>query len=91
MENTFQLELLTPEKIVFSGTVVEVIAPGREGYFGIQAGHLYFSTTLKKGILTAKQKDESKQYLLDGGIIQVTPEKVVVCAENAFLKQEKIR
>ena len=86
MEHNFQFELLTPEQVVFSDSVQEIIAPGQKGYFGIQAGHLYFSTILKKGILTAKQKNLTKQYLLDGGIIQVTPKKVVDCAESAILK-----
>jgi F-type H+-transporting ATPase subunit epsilon len=86
MEHIFQFELLTPEQIMFSDMVDEIIAPGREGYFGIQAGHLYFATTLKKGILTTKQKDRIKQYQIDGGIIQVGPKKVIVCTESADLK-----
>jgi len=84
MERTFQFELLTPEDVLFREPVQEIIAPGREGYFGIEAGHLYFSTILKKGILTIKQNAQTKQYLLSKGIIQVTPTKVVVCAESAI-------
>jgi F-type H+-transporting ATPase subunit epsilon len=87
MEHTFQFELLTPEEVLFRESVQEIIAPGREGYFGIEAGHLYFSTTLKKGVLTIKQNSQTKQYLLSKGIIQVTPQKVVVCAESAVLQE----
>jgi len=87
MEHTFQFELLTPEEVLFREPVQEIIAPGREGYFGIEAGHLYFSTTLKKGVLTIKQNTQTKQYLLSKGIIQVTPKKVVVCAESAVLRE----
>jgi F-type H+-transporting ATPase subunit epsilon len=87
MEHTFQFELLIPEEVVFRGSVQEVVAPGREGYFGVESGHLYFATTLKKGILTAKQQNQTRQYLLSGGIIQVTPKKVVVCAESAVLQE----
>ncbi len=86
MEHTFQFELLTPEQALVREPVQEIIAPGQEGYFGIETGHLYFSTTLKKGILTIKQTDLTKKYLLDGGIIQVTPTKVVICAESATLQ-----
>jgi F-type H+-transporting ATPase subunit epsilon len=86
MEHTFQFELLTPEEVLFRESVQEIIVPGREGYIGIEAGHLYFATTLKNGVLTIKQTGQIKKYLLGGGIIQVTPTKVVVCAESAILQ-----
>ena len=89
MEHTFQFELLTPEEVLFREPVQEIIAPGQDGYFGVDAGHLYFATTLKRGVLTAKQKNVTRQYLLSGGIIQVTPKKVVICAESAALQEEK--
>lgn len=82
MKRSFQFELITPEQIIFRGPVQEVIAPGKEGYFGIEAGHLYFATILKKGILTIKQNSQIKKCGLISGIIQVTSKKVVVCAEQ---------
>ena len=86
MEHTFQFELLTPEQVMIREPAQEIIAPGQEGYFGIEAGHLYFATTLKRGVLTIKQTGQTKKYLLEGGIIQVTPTKVFVCAESAILQ-----
>jgi F-type H+-transporting ATPase subunit epsilon len=83
----FQFELLTPDGPVLRENVVGVVAPGREGYFGVLSGHEYFATTLKPGILTVKWPDKDRCYELGPGIIQVTPEKVVICAERAKLRE----
>ncbi|MEO0108004.1 MAG: F0F1 ATP synthase subunit epsilon [candidate division WOR-3 bacterium] len=86
-ETTFLFELLTPEDVVISQPVREVVIPGQEGYFGVQASHTYFATMLKSGLLTVKWGEQVRRYLIDGGVAQVTPEKVVVCAESAVLEQ----
>jgi F-type H+-transporting ATPase subunit epsilon len=81
--STFSFELLTPEAVLLRDTVLEVIAPGWDGYFGVLAGHEYFATALTKGTLTVRRSDQTRTFAVDGGIIQVTPDKVVVCAEQA--------
>ena len=87
MEHTFQFELLTPEGILMRDAVSGVIAPGQEGYFGVLPRHELFATTLRKGVLTVKWQDKTRCYEVTGGIIQVTPDKVVVCAERAALQE----
>jgi len=86
-DKTFQFELLTPETVLMRDRVREVVVPGREGYFGVMAGHDHFATTLTKGWLTAKWADKTRRYHVDGGVVQVTPDKVVVCAEHAELTE----
>jgi F-type H+-transporting ATPase subunit epsilon len=82
--STFSFELLTPDAVLLRDNAVqEVIAPGRDGYFGVLAGHEYFATPLTKGTLTVRRPDQTRTFTVDGGIIQVTPDKVVVCAEQA--------
>lgn len=85
MERDFQFELLTPEGALLSDRADEVVAPGSEGYFGVRAKHAYFTTALKAGMLTVKRQDKQRCYKISGGVAQVTPEKVVVCAESASL------
>ena len=49
---TFHFELVSPERLVFSGEVDQVDVPGEEGEFGVFAGHAPYIATLKPGMLT---------------------------------------
>ena len=49
---TFHFDLVSPEKLLFSGDVDQVDVPGSEGDFGVLAGHAPLVTTLRPGILT---------------------------------------
>ena len=49
---TFHFDLVSPEKLLFSGEVEQVDVPGQEGEFGVLAGHAPFIATLKPGVLT---------------------------------------
>ena len=48
---TFHFELVSPERLVFSGEVEQVDVPGAEGEFGVFAGHAPYIATLKPGML----------------------------------------
>ena len=48
----FHFELVSPQKLLFSGDVEQVDLPGAEGYFGVLANHAPMVTTLRPGILT---------------------------------------
>lgn len=85
----FRLEVLTPDGIILEREVDEVIVPGQEGYFGVRTGHTYFMTGLQPGKLTAKWGEHVRVYVLTGGVVQVTPEKVVICAERADLRDAR--
>jgi F-type H+-transporting ATPase subunit epsilon len=87
MERDFQFELLTPEGTLLQDRAEEVVVPGSEGYFGVRAGHAFFVTSLKPGVLTVKWQDKNRCYRVSGGVVQVTPVKVIVCAENAVLTE----
>jgi F-type H+-transporting ATPase subunit epsilon len=87
LDHSFQIELLTPEGMLLQDRAEEVVVPGHEGYFGVLRGHEYFATTLKPGVLTVKWQDKNRCYRVSGGVVQVTPEKVIVCAESAVLTE----
>jgi F-type H+-transporting ATPase subunit epsilon len=87
MERNFQFELLTPEGALLSDRAEEVVVPGTEGYFGVRAKHAFFTTALKAGMLTVKWQDKQRCYKVSGGVVQVTPDKVIVCAESAALTE----
>ena len=62
-------ELVSPEKLVFSGEVEQVDVPGAEGDFGVLAGHAPFVTTLRPGILTVLADVAEAVEAIDRGMI----------------------
>lgn len=78
-----QLEIITPDKKVYSGEVDAVKLPGAEGSFGILKGHAPIIATLKKGtvkITDAKKRVENIE--INGGVVEVLNNKIIVLAEN---------
>jgi F-type H+-transporting ATPase subunit epsilon len=83
MAHRFLLEVVTPERLLFSQEVDEVIAPGVEGEFGVLAGHAHFLTTLRVGELRYRIADAMHYMSVLWGYAEVTPTKVTVLAEVA--------
>ena len=76
------LEIITPDKKVFSGEVEAIKLPGAEGSFGILDNHAPIIATLKKG--TVKVTDSKKaveNFEINGGVVEVLNNKVIVLAE----------
>lgn len=80
---TFPFELVSPERLIYSGAVTEVIVPGAEGEFGILAGHAPFVSTLKPGVLTIKGDGAAKKLFVRGGFAEANPQGLTVLAETA--------
>ncbi len=84
----FPFELVSPERLVYSGSVSEVIVPGTEGEFGILAGHAPFVSTLKPGILTIKGDAGTKKLFVRGWLRRGQPAGLTVLAETAIPLEE---
>jgi F-type H+-transporting ATPase subunit epsilon len=85
---TFKLEIVTAERMVFSGDVNEVVVWGMEGQLGILPHHAPLMTMLRPGDLLMK-KDNEEQYLaVSGGFLEVRPDKVVVLADSCERAEE---
>jgi F-type H+-transporting ATPase subunit epsilon len=76
-------ELVSPEKLVFSGEVEQVDVPGAEGDFGVLEGHAPFVTTLRPGILTVHGVGAAQRIVVLGGFAEVSPEGLTVLADVA--------
>jgi F-type H+-transporting ATPase subunit epsilon len=83
MPGTILLEVVTPDKLLLSQTVNEVIAPGAEGEFGVLPGHAHFLTTLKLGELRYRTGEQMHYMSVLWGFAEVTPTKVTILAEIA--------
>ncbi|MGA7973099.1 MAG: F0F1 ATP synthase subunit epsilon [Pseudolabrys sp.] len=79
----FHFELVSPEKLVFSGDVDQVDVPGAEGDFGVLAGHAPFVTTLKPGILTVHGAGGEQRMVVLGGFAEVSADGLTILAEVA--------
>ncbi len=83
MSEEIILEVVTPEKIVFSGKVDEVTIPGTEGEFGVLRGHEPFLTSVDIGELYFLAGGKKVNYAVNTGYAEVTGSKVTVLIETA--------
>jgi F-type H+-transporting ATPase subunit epsilon len=82
--DTFKLEILTPNGVIYSGSAISVVLPGEEGEFGVLAGHASLTTLLEAGVVDVEKKDKSiESILINWGVVQVDEEKVIVLVEGA--------
>ncbi len=83
MAGKLLLEVVTPEHLLLSKQVDEVIAPGSDGEFGVLPGHAAFLTTLKIGELQYKIDNTWHYMSVLWGYAEVNPSKVTILAEIA--------
>jgi F-type H+-transporting ATPase subunit epsilon len=79
----FHFDLVSPEKLLFSGDVEQVDVPGAEGDFGVLAGHAPAVATLRPGILTIHDGGGERQLVVLGGFAEVSAEGLTVLADVA--------
>jgi F-type H+-transporting ATPase subunit epsilon len=80
---SFQFDLVSPERLLFSGAVDQVDVPGYEGDFGVLAGHAPLISLLRPGILTIFYASQTARIVLGGGFAEVNPRGLTVLAELA--------
>jgi F-type H+-transporting ATPase subunit epsilon len=83
MASTIRLELVTPERLLLSEEIEEVVAPGYEGEFGVLPGHTQLLAILNVGILWYRKGSAIHKIALGGGFAEVTHDRVVVLADTA--------
>ena len=76
-------ELVSPEKLLFSGEVNQVDVPGAEGDFGVLAGHAPTVATLRPGIVTVHAPGGSTRIVVLGGFAEVSASGLTILAEVA--------
>ena len=80
---TFHFDLVSPEKLLFSGEVEQVDVPGSEGDFGVLAGHAPLVSLLRPGILTVHAGGGSERIVVLGGFVEVSADGLTVLADVA--------
>ncbi|GHE52364.1 MULTISPECIES: ATP synthase F1 subunit epsilon [Roseivirga] len=78
------LEVVTPDKKVFEGEANAVTFPGSDGEFQVLSGHAPMISALGRGKLTIKASGKEDVVIIDGGVVEVLNNKVVVLAESVI-------
>jgi F-type H+-transporting ATPase subunit epsilon len=85
MPDAFKFELVSPERLLLSGEVEQVLVPGSEGDMTVLAHHAPLLATLRPGLLDiGMQGGEHKRYFIRGGFAEVGPSGLTVLAETAI-------
>jgi F-type H+-transporting ATPase subunit epsilon len=80
---TFHFDLVSPEKLAFSGEVDQVDVPGVEGDFGVLAGHAPVVAAIRPGILTVMSGASKRKIIVLGGLAEVSAKGLTVLADVA--------
>src|SRR5215470_221925 len=88
MTDVFQLEIVTPEKLVVKDQAEEMQIPGKNGYLGILPGHAPLITELSVGQISYRNAGQTHFLCVAWGFAEVLPDKVTILAETAERGEE---
>lgn len=84
----FHFELVSPERLLFSGDVEAVAVPGTEGQFTVMKGHAATMTTLRPGIVEVDRGSSKQRLFVRGGFADVSSTGLTILAEQAIPVEE---
>src|SRR5689334_24165840 len=82
MADSFQLEIVTPERLVVRDNAEEAQIPGRNGYLGVLPGHAPLITELGAGEISYRSGGQLYRFSMAWGFAEILPDKVTVLAET---------
>jgi F-type H+-transporting ATPase subunit epsilon len=88
MADTFQFELVSPERRLTSVAATRAQIPGTEGEFTAMARHAPFLTTLRPGVVSVTADGQVSEYVVTGGFAEISPAATSVLAERALPRSE---
>ena len=83
MSKTFQLDIVTPTKVISEGQVEYLRAPSTEGLFGIMSGHAVATMLMDIGEIKVTKEGKEFYYATNGGFADIRPESVMLLVETA--------
>ena len=84
MADPFKFELVSPERLLLSTQVEQVVVPGSEGYFTVLKGHAPYMSTLRPGVVDVTHGGERERIFVRGGFADVNSSGLTVLAEQAI-------
>ena len=76
------LEIITPEKIIYKDTVDSITVPGTKGMFQVLKDHAPLMSTIEIGVITFKKADDNEYLTTAGGTIEVLNNNVLILADS---------
>ena len=83
MSDKLKLEIVSPDKLVLSEEVDEVVVPGSQGQFGVLPGHTSFLATLDVGELTYQKEKTTGHIFVSAGYAEVSADKITILADSS--------
>ena len=80
---TIKCEIVSQDRLVFTGEADIVVIPGMDGQMGILPKHAPVLTALNYGIITVRLKGQEEHFTVAGGVAEILPDKVTVLADAA--------
>jgi F-type H+-transporting ATPase subunit epsilon len=78
-----RIEIITPDKKVYEGDIKSIRVPGKKGSFQVLKDHAPIISTLDNGtVIIVDQDNNEKRYEIDGGVIEVKMNKIILLAES---------
>jgi len=85
MAESFNFELVSPEQLLLSAKVTEIVLPGSDGEMTVMANHSPVMTTIRPGVVTVKQEDgDTQKFVVFGGFADILPTSCTLLAESAL-------
>ena len=84
MEDNFKLEIISPEKIIFSDEAKMVILPSYEGDMSILKNHISIITLLRPGIIKVQNDGNFKEFFVQDGAVEFFNDSLVVLSASAI-------
>ena len=84
MAKTIQVDIVSAEQQIFSGTAERVIAPGEAGELGILPEHMPLLTRIKPGTVRIQNGNEEEVIYVSGGMMEVQPDRITVLADTSI-------
>jgi F-type H+-transporting ATPase subunit epsilon len=84
MADPFKFELVSPERLLMSEPVDQVVVPGSEGQFTVMKGHAPFMTTLRPGVIDIVRGSNTTRVFVRGGFADATATGLTILAELAI-------
>ena len=77
-----KVDLITPDKLAFSGEASSVILPGLDGYFEILENHAPLVGALKGGTVRIRSGQENLEFCIGSGVAEILGDKVSILADS---------
>ncbi len=88
MSRKLNCNILTPEKTIYDGDIDFVVVQAHDGELGFLPGHAPLISELGIGEIRLRDKTSTEYLIVEGGIVEIRENKLIILAENAMMKDE---